>query len=36
VVSSLLSDSRRDGFVATVRAEQDDLRERHSHRRDKP
>src|SRR6187399_1378103 len=36
VVSSLLSDRQRDAFVATVRAEQADLRERHSLRRERP
>ncbi len=36
VVSSLLSDQKRDGFLATVRADQADLRERHSARREKP
>ena len=36
VVSSLLSDSQRDDFIATARAEQADLRERHSLRRERP
>jgi 5-methyltetrahydrofolate--homocysteine methyltransferase len=36
VVSSLLSDRQREGFVAGVRAEQADLRERYGARKDKP
>ncbi|MEO7191801.1 MAG: methionine synthase [Vicinamibacterales bacterium] len=36
VVSSLLSDRQREGFLATVRADQADLRERHSARRERP
>jgi 5-methyltetrahydrofolate--homocysteine methyltransferase len=35
VVSSLLSDRQRDGFVAEVRKEQADLRERYGARKDK-
>ena len=35
VVSSLLSDRQRDTFLATVRADQADLRERHSAKREK-
>jgi 5-methyltetrahydrofolate--homocysteine methyltransferase len=35
VVSSLLSDQKREGFMATVRAEQADLREKHSARRER-
>jgi 5-methyltetrahydrofolate--homocysteine methyltransferase len=35
VVSSLLSDQRRDGFMKTVRAEQADLREKHQARRER-
>jgi 5-methyltetrahydrofolate--homocysteine methyltransferase len=36
VVSSLLSDRQRDGFVTRVRAEQTDLREKYSARRERP
>ena len=36
VVSSLLSDQKRPSFMAAVRAEQADLRERHGARREKP
>ena len=35
VVSSLLSDRQRDGFVATVRAEQEELRAKYGVRREK-
>jgi 5-methyltetrahydrofolate--homocysteine methyltransferase len=35
VVSSLLSDQKRDAFMATVRSEQADLREKHSARRER-
>ena len=35
VVSSLLSDRQRDGFVSTVRAEQDELRVKYGGRREK-
>jgi 5-methyltetrahydrofolate--homocysteine methyltransferase len=36
VVSSLLSDRQRDDFMATVRADQEDLRQRHSTRQARP
>jgi 5-methyltetrahydrofolate--homocysteine methyltransferase len=36
VVSNLLSDRQRDGFLATVRADQDSLRERYALTREKP
>ena len=36
VVSSLMSDRLRDAFVAGVRADQEDLREKHGGRREKP
>jgi len=36
VVSSLLSDQKREGFAATVRADQATLRERYSAQRDRP
>jgi len=36
VVSSLLSDRQRDGFVASVRREYEVLREKHGARREKP
>ena len=36
VVSSLLSDRQRDGFLATVRSEQEELRERYGARRERP
>jgi 5-methyltetrahydrofolate--homocysteine methyltransferase len=36
VVSSLLSDQKRDGFAATVRADQTTLRERYSAQRERP